>query len=711
MEKIYLEKLVKKNYLVIENHSNDNNEPLINELGSILKSFESLGYTLDKESIERLSRLNSSDLTTFYFTNYKLLNQLCGNNVNHKIFYKNFPNVSHISDEEFYIRAILHYLTVDENTDGFMSQDIKDCEREEIHNPNKQSLKVISEIDAQKLLIENVRELFSSKVAIPYYEDDFLVEAFKDFEKKIFISEIPFKENVAKFVNTLVKANGKELSASFLSKHLSFVKTSTDLLRVYAILSKGDFTLRKNVKFISLKRSIRRLFLRMLDEIAYNSNIIDDLAKHEFLWKKAFEKLHVGEYKNQYPFISEAATFLRTGEYVTYYGMLEQNKNNQKALINLLKQRPGEFARRLDYLIRNERFDLEYTLSSFKEVARSVSTTVLLGLWEFFKNRTLYPTRIFKINRQYDSIYKEIPDERAVVDEEVVSKVLSTIEDALADVYSTYENKGKVYIDANIKGYALPINSRNGSSQNKTLTFGTRVKLEETEDNYLRFFTHFKNFEGKDGRVDVDLSLEFVDENFTESFSLSWHDMGGGRKFDSFHSGDITSAPKGASEFVDLDYKKARNYARYVLVTNSVYTGQDFADIPECFSGVMFMPEKGKRGKVFNPEFVKYKFDLTQKGSNQNIAFAVDLETLELIWIDSPFSYGCCGIVASGNDSIVLALKNALKTHMSLYDFFMLHKKHIEIVKTKEDANIIISDSDDATLKPFDVETISSKWL
>ena len=123
------------------------------------------------------------------------------------------------------------------------------------------------------------------------------------------------------------------------------------------------------------------------------------------------------------------------------------------------------------------------------------------------------------------------------------------------------------------------------------------------------------------------------------------------------------------------------------------------------------MPEKGKRGKVYNPEFVKYKFDLTQKGSNQNIAFAVDLKTLELIWIDSPFSYGYDCIVASGNGSIVLALKNALKTHMSLYDFFMLHKKHIEIVENKEDADIIISDSDDATLKPFDVETISSKWL
>ena len=270
---------------------------------------------------------------------------------------------------------------------------------------------------------------------------------------------------------------------------------------------------------------------------------------------------------------------------------------------------------------------------------------------------------------------------------------------------------GKVFIDESVKSYCLPINSRNASSQNKTLTFGSRIKLDEEDGNYLRFFTHFKNFKGRDGRVDVDLSVEFIDETLSKGFSLSWHNMGGGRKFDSFHSGDITSAPRGASEFVDLDYKKARKYARYAVVTNSVFTGQDFADIPECFSGVMFMPEKGKNGVVFNPEFIKHKFDLTQTGSNQNVAFAVDLETLELIWIDSPLVYDFSGIVASNCSGVVLSLKNALKEHMNLYDFFKLHSKHLEIVDSKEEADIIISDSDDATLKPYDVETISAIWL
>ena len=713
MKKIYLKKLITKGYLVLEGQFNNDNKCRAEEIAVMLKSFSSLGYTLDKEGINMISNLSSLDLGKFYHSNYQILQKFTGTDYNHRIFYNNFPDLTDISDYEFYVRAVLHYLTVSKNNMGFMSDDIADIKRLEVHNESKQILKVIDKDKATKLLINIVKDLFEGKVAISYNEESFLLEMLGDYKNKINIVDIPFKENMAKYVSYILRIKGdNKLSKVLTENSLSFVKTATDLLRIYAILSNGDYTLRENTRFISLERSVRRMFLNVLNVIAYeNPYMIDDLARHEFLWKRAFEKLHVAEYSKQYPYIARLASMLRNDEYFTYYGRLEQAKDNQAEFIKLLKTRPGEFARRLDMIIRNQEFDLEYTLSSFKEVANKVSTTLLLQLWEFFKNRELYPTRIFKINGRFSTFYKEVIDIREPIEENVIEKVTETLLDILRNIYSNYDNVGKVYIDENVKSYCLPINNRNASSQNKTLTYGSKVKLEEEDGNYLRFFTHFKNFKGEHGRVDIDLSIEFVDETLTSGFSLSWHNMGSGRKFDSFHSGDITSAPDGASEFVDLDYKKARKYARYAVVTNSVYTGQDFADIPECFSGVMFMPQIGKKGSVFNPEFVKYKFDLTQKGSNQNIAFAVDLETLELIWIDSPMSYNYNSIVASRCPGVVMSLKNALKTHMNLYDFFMLHSTHFTLVDNKEEADIIISDSEDATLKPFDVEEIAAKWL
>lgn len=717
LKKIYLEKLINRGFVVLQERVNKTEKCKLEEVGGLLNSFSSLGYTLDKEGINALCQISSSSLTYFYNTYFDVIKEVSGVKVRHQVFYPNFPDVSKLSDSEMYVRAILHYLTVSEEDQGFMNQDLKDFQRLKVHSNKKNVLKLITKDEAIKLLVSLVNDSFAGSVAIPCFNMDLYTSIAKDYPNFINVEEIPFKENIPLYINMFLPKGKKYKYGDVISQNtLKFVKTPTDLLRVYAAISNGDVTLRENTNFISLDRKCRRLFLQILDNIvSRNPYSIDDFARHDFLWKKAFEKLHVGEYATKYPYVFDNAQKLRSDDYVTFYGELESLKDNQQSYIKLLKTRPGEFARRLDYLVRNKDFDVAYTLEQFNEVVEKVSPTVLLQLWEHFSNRDLYKTRIFCIKKRYGNTYKEIDDERIKLENEVVNKVLSMLEESLKKIYSTYENKEKVYLDSSLKNYCLPINARNASSQNKTLTFGSRVKLEGEEGNFLRLFTHFKNMEKQSrydsGRVDVDLSVEFVNEDFTESFSLAWHNISSGRKFDSFHSGDITSAPKGASEFIDIDYKKARKYARYAVVVNSVYTGQDFADIPECFSGAMFMEKSGKRGEIYNPEFIETMFRLTQRGSNQNIAFAIDLETLELIWMDTPMKYGYRCVVASANGGVILSLKDALKKRMSLYDFFKLHSGHITLVDDKEDADIIISDSDDATLKPYDVESISASWL
>lgn len=717
LKKKYLEVLLNKGFIVLQEKINKTEKCKLEEVAGLLNSFSSLGYTLDQEGINALCEMSSNSLTYFYNTYFAALKEISGVSVRHQVFYPNFPDVSRLSDSELYVRAMLHYLTSSEEDQGFMNSDLSDFPRIKQNSSKKKLLKLITKEEAIKFLASLVNDSIKAPVAAPCYMLDLYRSIAKDYPNLIYIEEISFKENIAFYINMLLPTCKKYKYGDVITSNtLRFVKTPTDLLRVYAVLSKGDVTLRENTKFVSLDRKCRRLFLQILDNISSrNDYSIDDFARHDFLWKKAFEKLHVGEYSSNYPHVYANAKKLRSDNYLTFYGELESLKDNQQAYIKLLKTRPGEFARRLDYLIRNVDFDFDYTLDQFYEVADKVSSTVLLQLWEYFSNRGLYKTRIFCIKKQYGNVYKEIEDERVELEDEVIDEVLSMLEGALKKKYSAYENKGKVFLDSSLKNYCLPINARNASSQNKTLTFGSRVKLEETDGNFLRLFTHFKNMDKQnkydDGRVDVDLSVEFVNEDFTESFSLAWHDIGSGRKFNSFHSGDITSAPKGASEFIDIDYKKARNYARYAVVVNSVFTGQDFADIPECFSGAMFMEKSGKKGEIYNPEFIGTMFRLTQKGSNQNIAFAIDLETLELIWMDTPMKGGNYCVVAAANGGVVLSLKDALKKHMNLYDFFKLHSKHITLVDDKEDADIIISDSDDATLKPYDVETISAHWL
>ena len=55
--------------------------------------------------------------------------------------------------------------------------------------------------------------------------------------------------------------------------------------------------------------------------------------------------------------------------------------------------------------------------------------------------------------------------------------------------------------------------------------------------------------------------------------------------------------------------------------------------------------------KIFQSNLVKHKFDLTQRGSSQNLAFVIDLETLEMIWIDFPYAFTQCYAVADDLNS------------------------------------------------------------
>ena len=714
MKRVYGMKLLSKGYLVLENASSfDLPKCTTLQLAAVIGSFASLGFELDSDSVKLLSKISEADLRDFYLSSFEIMKIAKGAHVPHVVFYPNFPNIEHISDEEFYVRAILHYLTAGGDSQCFMNQDISDIpHREEIHNEIKEVLHVISKETAEKIIVDIVNASFEQKTAIHFVSHGFLKDAFIDFHDQISPKAIPFRENISSYIAFIYSSNKNKKFGEIATKdNLKFVTTVTDVLRIYAVLSNSSELLLYNIDFKSLDRATRRLFLSILDDIASrNQNVLNDFVRHEFLWKRAFEKLHVGEYKKLYPTIVRIVSDFRNNRYKTFYAKLEEAKSNQTQYLLLLSTRPGEFARRLDSILRNSSYNSDLTLEMFKKIATKVSTTVLMQLWEFFMNRNRYDTRMFSSKRSFSTVYVEKEDNRNPISSELIEKVIHIIEEALMDIYATYPKYENVYISEELKNYAVPRNARNASSQHKTLTYGTRIKLDIEEGSYLRFFTHWKNI-NEITHVDIDLSLELVDESFSKIQSVSWHNMGGGRHIETFHSGDIIDAPNGASEFIDLNYQKARKQYRYALITNSVYTRQEFASIPECFSGVMFLPKCGKSGEVFQPEFVKYKFDLTQIGSNQNIAFAIDLETLELIWLDCPFYHNRNRIVASGNYGIILALKNALKTHMNMYKFLSLHQKHLTFAKSKEEAEIIFSDSDDATIKPFDFDKIASEWL
>ena len=449
----------------------------------------------------------------------------------------------------------------------------------------------------------------------------------------------------------------------------------------------------------------------LLDRICKNNScVVDDLAMYEFLWKKAFEYLHIGEYKNIYPYAYSAAYIIRNSKYNTYNSLVNKAfvEKNEDELVNLYKMKPGVFVRNLDMLLRDEQLSNEVFINLFKEISDGLSTKLLISLWEFYQNRNdLSDLRMFMYRKGLSTLFYEREETRKSLDNGVVDEIIIIIENTLRKRFSSYDKLGNVYLSEDLKNYYLPNNNRNSSNGFKTVSFGSRIKLE-ANGNILRFFTHWKN---STSRVDVDLSLELYDDKYNYVSTVGWHNMAGGKKIQCYHSGDITSAPSGASEFIDLDYVEARSIARYAVICNAVYTGQDFKDIPECFSGVMVRSSFGKKGSVFDPRCVSSKFDLTQSGSNLNVALAVDLKNLELIWLDIPKNNMYCYVVARDCNEISYSLRKVNQKMMSIYDLVMLHRNRFTLVQNKEDADFVIDLDLSSNLNPYSLDKISNEWL
>ena len=105
----------------------------------------------------------------------------------------------------------------------------------------------------------------------------------------------------------------------------------------------------------------------------------------------------------------------------------------------------------------------------------------------------------------------------------------------------------------------------------------------------MRFFVYWKQ---REQRTDYDLSVLLLDDDFLLAGQVSWTNLS---ELGAVHSGDITEAPDGATEFIDLDL--GRVSARYVVPQVNIYSGEGFDDAEEAFFGFMER-EPEQRGRA-----------------------------------------------------------------------------------------------------------------
>jgi hypothetical protein len=614
--------------------------------------------------------------------------------------YPNFPKQVMEADEaELYINAIVHYFGTAAGVR--LMPNYEKLARPELDFDESKLTKISlgSHTDYIGLLVN----LLSSKSGFSE-TDKADVKALSDDDL----------QTAANFVNRFDNRENKAFVwAEIINRKLEFANladTATDILRLAVALSDGDTSLADNTKFRNFSRRERRFLLHLLDELKSSAAIAEDMLRHEAAWKRLGEKLHSSEYRGQFPTAASAFDALRNNKVKTFNSQVEKALAQGDSAVSLLKNRPGDFARRLDHVLRSttNAATRAQIITEFERVARNVSPTVLLQARNAFVTRGS-DIRVFFPKGSVAKM-QSVNDERNSLSFADRGRVVSVIDAALARIFSSRENLGKVYVDPALKNIAIPFGLRNASRALRTLARGSRLPLD-SETGVIRFFIWWKDAKaggwGYGSHTDVDLSAVVLDDKFNRVFDITYYNL---REKGAVHSGDITSAPKGASEFIDIDMNKIKAQGgRYVLMSLNVYSGQKFVELPECFAGFMERADLGS-GEIYDPRTVTNKVDLTANSSGAT-PFIFDLETGEAIWVDLSFVTSRYGNVASAKGQLVNQIEAMAGLRPpSIYDLFESHgAARGTLVKDRDEADLVFALDGDVT--PFDTEDILANYL
>jgi stress response protein SCP2 len=681
----------------------------LQSLATLLKNIENLGYTLSNELLEKVSTLPLIGLVEFYSQTIDDLKVMVGDNVEHKPMYPNFPKqVMEMDEAELYFNAMIHYFGSFIGTRLIPHYEVE--KREELQDDIK--LKVI-ELGTREDFQTIFTNLVSSNTSISSTDKDdinWFIRVLgdptgqRDLLSPLMPETIPLRENVA-LVTGLFIERGLTINDS-LAKN---IKTATDVLRIAVYLSEGDISLAQVAKFRNFKRYERRL---ILDALEGCKNITEDMIRYKERWKRLGERLHPFENKVKYSNCCKAFSVIFNKEpYQTFGGKVEASiaTFDIERAANLLKTRPGEYARRLDNMIRLSD-DPKSIVKIFKGIANKVSTPVLLQVKTHFskrhesnndKIRTFFPKGNVARIKVIDNTLQRINPSHC-------KNIVSICENALKEKFAEEKSLGKVYLDKKLSGFNVPFSQRSASKALRAVPRGSKYDLAEGDT--VRFFIHWKDItDGYYGRVDVDLSAIGLDEDHKEVMQISYTNL---RGIGGHHSGDITSAPDGASEFIDISIEKClKKKVRYIMMSVFSFTHQLFTDIPECFAGIM-MRQKPNSGEIFDPKTVDNRMDLTAD-TQICIPMIIDLLERKVIWTDLGLrrNLDCYNNLHANMSSLQVTAKAMTGLNKpDLYDLFRMHAEaRGEFVDNIEDADTVFSIEEGIT--PFDTDVIVSEYL
>ncbi|MGW1893404.1 hypothetical protein ACWCP6_24620 [Streptomyces sp. NPDC002004] len=573
----------------------------------------SVGFKLSADLLERLSGLSGSTVADIAVRTLHTVRAMVGDHVRHNVYFIDFP--AHVPDTfDFWMQCVREALADDTTRDRTIAQldsgvlnlltlpsygNYRHTYTEMLAAHDELIAAAGDRMTVLHLgddLDDEITALYLALAgaSTPLGEDDLrdLRTLAGHCVSGPRPEAIPMRENRAVVNHARLQAGGDLL-----------LDTVTDVLRLACSLSGGDVTLQEPTRFTALSRPVRRALLAGLDAVvAAAPGKLADVNAHREAWKRLGERLHPHEYP-RLPHAAEVFAVARGEKKArSFDSRVEEllGMSDVPAAARLLTSAPGKLFRSLDRLLRDAltQDERDTVVAAAEQVAPQVSGRVLLSVREHLHNRPqdtgerrVFVNRLGRAWVASDDRPPVLPPER--------KRLIAAVD---AEILRRLPAPGHLLVDPDVLDVALPLSGKATASGLGVLPRGS---VSPVDGELLRFFVYWK----ETGRTtDFDLSALMLDADYSTVSWLSYTaltDIGGE------HSGDITEAPEGASEFINLRLGAVRG--TYIVPQVNVFSGEGFEEVEESFFGFM-LREAEQQGRPFEPRTVRLKSELRGPG-------------------------------------------------------------------------------------------------
>jgi hypothetical protein len=658
-------------------------------IATILNNLSYYGYALSEAAYQVLNQIPLENLTQWWQDIEPVLRKLTGDDkkMGEFVVYKNFPQeVLDMSETEYWTKQILMYW-------GFPNHYFTEKVKERPQLDDQITFKVLQPVQENSLL-----DIFNSIVYLPnrWVEQQWqdICYLLDDFLYLIDTDKITFKENLIKVLIYSLEAN-KPIN----------VKSAADVLRLAIGLSEGDISFRQPSKFRTFKRRERRYLLNLLNQCF---NLTEDVFRRRNTWKKLMFALHPGDYAKRFPEVVKAYNLLYNDQSPkTFNAQLERlllEKDIQ--VLELLKQRSGEFVRRLHHCLLLFGQD---TVIAFKSVLSKLTLIQLLKIQRYLETVNYRLNRTIAPQGNWTKLQiLEVSDTREL-DEIMVKEILT----AMAEEIKTRVNQFAPIV--NLDPQTDKIKLQTNDSQLTPYGRGTIFSIPKNV-TFIRTASYWRT-----GATDYDIWYDngwnFFTKDWTPLGSCCWTDVNFGNGSAIF-SGDPTNSKDiegNACQLIDLYLPEllAQN-VRYGVWNILCFSHLSFNKVQEVYAALQW-GDNPQTGNLFEPSQCQLSFPIKGDNLTKYIAL-IDLYKSQLIYLDA----NLYGQVSSANNNLqtlsekMPAFMEYLDTLPTVFDLFkhqdtalsILYSDQNFVLQDKEEAYVFRPENKNSQFTPFSLTKI-----